>query len=172
EMGEIEMKRLAIKLLPLALSVSGLLASVCGPNAFAAETTSTVTVTDEKTEIVPRSSDVVLDLHTGSHIPQTINLAVGQRLLFKSNNLVDALTLQYHDVSMYYAPDGKDALRDTTAKGYRAAFRAVAPGQTKLSLDHNTMFYGLAPWGSRDVLVNVVPTDAAVTVAGVTSSQQ
>jgi len=123
-----------------------------------------VTVTTVTT--VP--SVLVFDAHTGSKFPSSINMVVGQELLFKGNNAIDLMTLRYHQIAMHHSHDGNDPLQDEQASGYKGSFLAVAPGETKLDVGWNTLFYGLAPWGSHSIQVNVIPADSRHQVAETT----
>jgi hypothetical protein len=102
-----------------------------------------------------------------------INLAVGQELLFKGNNALDLATARFHQVFMYYNHDGFDALKEIPMKGYKAAFRAFTPGNTKLQVEWNTLSIGCFPWGKHaPITVSVAPADTFRSVAETTEVRQ
>jgi hypothetical protein len=134
---------------------------------------SVVTRTERVTETTAVRPPVVIDVHTGSKVPQVINLAVGQQLLFKGNNTLELATARFHQVFMYYNHDGFDALKETPMKGYKAAFRAVAPGNTKLQVEWNTIGIGCFPWGAHpQITVCVAPAETFRSVAETTEVRQ
>lgn len=114
---------------------------------------------------------VVIDVSAGSKIPSKIDLVVGQQLLFKGSGLGNALTLRHQDITMYRTPQLKESLNSEQVKGYKAAFTAVTPGQAKVGIDWNTMFYGMFPWGSRTISVNVEPAESLVAQDGKAETQ-
>ena len=143
--------------------------------ALAANEIDSTVKTATSTPFVPIAScgpTIVLTAHTGSKYPAAITMVVGQELAFKGNNALDLMTLRYHQISLNNSTQLKSPLIEIPKSGYKEGFLAVAPGETKIDICSNAMFYGLIPWRTHTVRVTVLPADIVHSVARSTTSIQ
>jgi hypothetical protein len=120
-------------------------------------TSSVTTVTSQYIPVLVANtsiSPVQIETHTFAKYPETINLVVGQELLFKSHGAADIMTWRYHQICLSHPDDfGQPLRQEDDRKGYKAVFLASQPGVATLSVDGNSLF--IAPWDSHPIHISV-----------------